>query len=328
MDGAFITLVRNIDRLEGEWNRKKSGKSATASVVGLWKEGQKLHSFLREEKRGYEEQYGKIASRFENSYRFKQRREFEEKVKDAFATVIAGYKADIDSFVADKTAKIDAMLVTPPTQNQRDLLEVLKMRGKSLSLSEATRILPVFYTNHTALEAFRAICKDAGFSLYTPGEDAINLYPILEEFKRYMYHVADQMGLDKPDLYAGSFFFIDNDPSYVEPAIEKFSQAFDTIPQLQNHSMDILTAGEQARINILFRGIESLDPEKATDMIQIVQKTEKIIADNPDDLQTIMKSPYGRFVDLCFNLRKAKLDAVAVRNLTGETNEKKESVAE
>lgn len=326
MDGAFTTLVRNIDRVDEEWSRKKSGRSATASVVGLWKEGQKLHSFLREERHGYEEQFAKIASRFSNSYKQQQRREYEQKVNDAFNTVKSAYKADIDTYVDDKIARLDSMLVTPPSQNQRDLLEALKLRGKNLSLSEATRILPVFYDNYVALEGFRGICKDAGFNLYTPGENAMDLYPILEEFRAHMYRIADQMGADKSaDMFVRSFFWTSDDPNYVEPTVEKFSQAFDTVPQLQNHSMDILTAGEQARISTLFRGIESLDPDKATDMIQIVRKTEQIVADHPDDLQTIMKSPYGKYVDLCFNLRKAKLDAVAVRTLTGEADGKKET---
>lgn len=322
MDSAFLTMCKSIDRIETEWRNQKSktGSAPTASVVNLWREGQKMDSFLRSYRRDTKEQFDKIISRFAGSYRDKQEQEYRERIAYANEEVVKGYREDVARYIKNKTDRLDEMLVTPPSENQRALLESLKLRGSHLSKAEALRILPCFYGNYVALKSFEAICNDAGYKLYIPMEDAMNLYQIIDEFKGYMERICNQIGADKQDYIAGSFFFTSEDPSYIEPAIAKFSEAFDNIPQLQNHSIDNLTAGEQARISTLFKGIEKLDPDKLSDMVKISAMVQKIVKDNKDDIQTILKSPYAKYVTMAVNLEKAKLEAIAT-----DMSEKKQS---
>lgn len=311
MDSAFLTMCKNIDRMETEWSKTKTGTAPTASVVNLWKEGQKMHTFLRSYRRDTKEQFDKIISRFAGAYRDKQEQEYRERIAYANEEVVKGYREDIRKFVADKTERLDIMITTPPTSNQRALLDSLKMRGTSLSRSEALRILPVFYGNYTALKAFEAICKDAGHKVYLPMEDAIDLYSILDQFEEYMNRIADQIGSEKPDYMAGSFFFTSEDPSYIEPVIAKFSSAFDSVPQLQSFTMDKLTAAEQAKISALFKGVDNLNPEKFTDLIKISNMVQKIVADNKNDIELILRSPYGKYARMAINLEQAKMEAMA-----------------
>lgn len=313
MDSAFLTLCKSIDRIETEWSNQKSktGSAPTASVVNLWREGQKMHTFLRSYRKDTAEQFNQIISRFAGSYRQKQEQEYQERIAYANEAVVKGYKADVARFIQDKTEKLDAMLITPPTDDQRALLESLKLRGSHLTKPEALRILPCFYGCYTALKAFEGICNDVGYDLYIPGEDAMDLYQILDQFKQYMERICNQIGTDKPDYLAQSFFLTSDDPTYIEPAIAKFSQAFDSVPQLQSYDMDSLTAGEQARIASLFRGIEKLDPEKMSDMVQISALVRKIVKESKDDLPLILRSQYGKYVLMAADLEKAKLEAIA-----------------
>ena len=311
MDNAFLSVIRNVDRMNDEWHKTKTGKAPTASVINLWREGQRMHNFLRDYKTNAAKEYREIASRFSGSYEKEQRMEYEERISSANKAVVSGYRKDIEEFIRDKTERLDGMLTTPPTTNQRELLDSLKLRVGNLSKAEAMRILPVFFDNYTALKAFQEICKDAGYKLYVPLPDVMQLYQDLEGFEKYMNQIADQIGASEPSYIAKSFFYDPDDPSYIEPAIARFSEAFDTVPQLQNHEMDSLTAGEQARINAMFKGIEKLDPNKFSDLIRISGMVQKIVKDHKDDMEMILRSPYGKYVELSTNLEMAKLEAIA-----------------
>lgn len=314
MDNAFFAVCKNIDRMETEWRQTKTGTSPTASVVNLWKEGQRMHDFLRSYKREIAEEYNQIIVRFAGSYRVKQEQEYRDRLSFANEKVVEGYREDVRRFIADKTEKLDAMLTTPPTAEQRALLDSLKLRGRNLTKAEALRILPVFYGNYEALKAFQNICGEAGYKLFLPMEDAIDLYQILERFEEYMMRVAGQIGSENSDMdmSAGSFFYEPaDDPTYIEPAIAQFSNAFDSVPQLQNYDTVKLTASEQARLDTLFHGIEKLDPDKISDLIKLSARVQQIAKDHREDVPLILRSRYGKLLQMAVDLDKAKLEAIA-----------------
>lgn len=319
MDSNFNFLVKTIDRVQDKWDLQNLGKPSPVSVIGIWRKGQEMHSFLKDWKKECNAEFEKKAARFESGYRRKQQAEYEALIKDAVSGVTEAYRKDIDHYIEDKISRLDAMLVTPPKQSQKDLLEALEMRGSGLTKAEAMRVLPVLYDSYTATEAFRGICRRAGFNLYTPGESAVDLYGIIEEYGMYMNRICDQMGADKPDFMAGSFFWMSDDPNFVEPAVEKFSQALDTPIQLRNDDANELTATEEAKIRTLFSGIEKYDPDKITDQLQIIQKAERIAKDYPDDVPAILRSQYGKYLNMAFDVRKSRLDAVAVKAVADHT---------
>lgn len=312
MDSNFNFLVKTIDRVQDKWDLQNLGKPTPVSVIGLWRKGQEMHSFLRNWRKERDAEFTEKASRFSNGYRMQQQREYAKLIKDAIDGVKAAYREDVKNYCDDKENRLDAMLVTPPRQSQKDLLEALEMRGSGLTKAEALRVLPVFLDSYVATEAFRGLCRRAGYNLYVPGEAATDLYGIVDEYRSYMNRICDQMGADKPDLTAGSFFWMSDDPNFVEPIVEKFSQALDTPIQLRNDDANELTATEEAKIRTLFSGIEKYDPDKITDQLQIIQKVERIAKDYPDDVPMILKSQYGKYLELAFDIKKSRMDAVAV----------------
>ena len=321
MDSNFNFLVKTIDRVQDKWDLQNLGKPSPVSVIGIWKKGQEMHSFLKDWKKECNAEFEKKAARFESGYRRKQQAEYEALIKDAVSRVTEAYRKDIEHYIEDKTSRLDKMIVTPPKPSQKDLLEALEMRGSGLTEAEALRVLPVLYDSYTATEAFRGICKRAGFSLYTPGESVVDLYGIIGEYGMYMNRICNQMGQNSKDMdmLGTSFFMTYDDPNFVEPAVERFAQALDTPIQLRNDDENELTATEEAKIRTLFSGIEKYDPEKISDMLQIIQKVEKIAKDYPDDVPAILKSQYGKYLDMAFNVRKSRLDAVAVKAVADHT---------
>lgn len=312
MDNNFIFLVKAIDRVQDKWDLQNLGKPSPVSVIGIWRKGQEMHSFLKDWKKECNAEFEKKAARFESGYRRKQQAEYEALIKDAVSRVTEAYRKDIEHYIEDKTSRLDKMIVTPPKPSQKDLLEALEMRGSGLTKAEALRVLPVFLDSYVATEAFRGLCRRAGYNLYVPGEAATDLYAIVDEYRSYMNRICDQMGADKPDFMAGSFFWMSDDPNFVEPAVERFAQALDSPIQLRNDDENELTATEEAKIRTLFSGIEKYDPDKITDQLQIIQKAERIAKDYPDDVPMILKSQYGKYLELAFDIKKSRMDAVAV----------------
>ena len=312
MDNNFIFLVKAIDRVQDKWDLQNLGKPSPVSVIGIWRKGQEMHSFLKDWKKECNAEFEKKAARFESGYRRKQQAEYEALIKDAVSRVTEAYRKDIEHYIEDKTSRLDKMIVTPPKPSQKDLLEALEMRGSGRTKAEALRVLPVFLDSYVATEAFRGLCRRAGYNLYVPGEAATDLYAIVDEYRSYMNRICDQMGADKPDFMAGSFFWMSDDPNFVEPAVERFAQALDSPIQLRNDDENELTATEEAKIRTLFSGIEKYDPDKITDQLQIIQKAERIAKDYPDDVPMILKSQYGKYLELAFDIKKSRMDAVAV----------------
>lgn len=312
MDSNFNFLVKAIDRVQDKWDLQNLGKPTPVSVIGLWRKGQEMHSFLRNWRKERDAEFTEKASRFSNGYRMQQQKEYVKLIKDAIDGVKAAYREDIKNYCDDKENRLDAMLVTPPRQSQKDLLEALEMRGSGLTKAEALRVLPVFLDSYVATEAFRGLCRRAGYNLHVPGEAATDLYGIVDEYRSYMNRICDQMGADKPDFMAGSFFWMSDDPNYTEANVARFSQALDTPIQLRNDDANELTATEEAKIRTLFSGIEKYDPDKITDQLQIIQKAERIAKNYPDDVPMILKSQYGKYLELAFDIKKSRMDAVAV----------------
>ena len=313
MDNAFSLVARSILELQDRYERQDFAKSSPKSAIGLWRKGQEMHTFLKEWIKERNAEFEKTAARFEQGYKMQQRNEFDQKMRDAVNDVVASFRKDVDAFIEDKTNRLDSMLVTPPTESQKNLLDAVAMRGSGLTQAEAMRMLPVLIDNYVATEAFRGLCEKAGFKLYTPGENAVDLYGIIEEFRMYMNRICRQMGVKdgSMDMMAGSFFMVFDDPNYVEPAIEKFSQALDAPAQLRNNDANTLTASESAKIRTMFSGIEKYDPEKISDRLQILRIVDKVTKDYPKDIPLILKSSYGKYLEMSFNLKKSRMDAIA-----------------
>ena len=310
-------IARGIEAMESEWRQQRPSKSAISSVFGLWREGIQMRKFCQDKWNSLLREYGEMiqSNKYSPEYLNKQRRQMEDDYRTAAENIEESYRKDVESFITRKTELLDQMLVTAPSEEQRNLLTALQMRGSHVTRGELMRIAPIFYSNYNAMMAFSQICDSTGYSVHLPLENAMELYDDLDNLRNYFTQASHQIGrTDKPDMAWRAFFYADPESENItaDANITSFAQRFDSISQLQDKTADVLTYGEQARIKELFKGLDRLNPQKPADLLKIVDKTKTIINDNPKDLELIMRTDYYKYAEMVVAVEKAKMDSKTV----------------
>ena len=310
-------LFDSIDRMQNEWDRIQVGKSGTASVRGLWQEGKRMHNHVLKNRKAVEEQLSNVlknpdySPEFKNKQRNKCAEEFEKSAED----IRESYRSDVRSYARDVRQLIDKMLISVPSKEQRELLDVLKMRGKNISEEELYRILPVFFTNANALRAFEQIARDSGYRLFIPMADTAELYRTVDELESYFLLVANEIGKQKPDLRYRAFFWTDPESEHVtaDDNISKLSNILDTVPQLQDFKKSQLTAAEKSRLRNMFYEVTRLDPNVIADTLKIADLTKEILEKNPDDIPLILQSEYAPYARIWLEVERKKMEKSDIR---------------
>ena len=310
-------LFDSIDQMQDEWNKIQIGKSGTASVRGLWQEGKRMHDHVSKNRKAVEEQLSNVLRNPDYSPEFKnkQRNKCVEEFEKSTEGIREGYRSDVRSYARDVRQMIDKMLISVPSKEQRELLDVLKMRGKNISEEELYRILPVFFTNANALRAFEQIARDSGYRLLIPMADTAELYRTVDELEHYFLLVANEIGKQKPDLRYRAFFWTDPEGDHItaDNNITRFSNTLDTVPQLQDLTKSQLTAAEKSRLRNMFYEVTRLDPEVIADTLKIADLTKEILEKNPDDIPLILQSEYAPYARICLEVEKAKMQTSDIK---------------
>lgn len=322
MDSDFIGVIRAADRMKSDWNKNRSGKSASSSILGLWREALESRQYTIKLKRVMEEEFSKNVSKYSSGFVQKQRWQMEDVYKERVAEIRKGYDEDVNKFYQNKEMKIDQMITEAPSTQQRNLLESLRMRGKNVTRGELLRVMPIFFNNYASMKILEEIGNNIGVKIHAPVADAMELLERLNDAKEYLIAAGAEFGKSgKPDMRWGPFYYVDPEQPdvSVDSSVMFFSGLFDTVPQLQDDDTDDLTAAETARLNTMFSEVRRLDPDgngkpEGMNAIKVANLTEKILMDNPDDLPLILKSRYGKYAQLALAVKKARMDAETVTN--------------
>jgi hypothetical protein len=205
-------------------------------------------------------------------YADKYIRDKEAEFRNKEASIISEYVGEIKEtakkVIDKKKSAINSMLSTAPTQEQINLLQSLKMQGKSLSKAEIIAILPELANNYRALKTMQSIAEGVGYSVMLPSQyDYEEMSRSLEKVEQYLADRIDDIG--KPakewslasDCFFGSVKFNLSDEEWEkqkweDPLYSEYAKVLDgniqTAPTVE--PVKELTKGEKMMLDRLFEG--------------------------------------------------------------------------
>ena len=318
----YTGVSQSLEHMQSEWNRSRVGKGSANSILALWREAVEMRQFLSNQRENALSAFRADADKYNPEYREKKRRELDSAYEESAAEIRNGFKEDVRKYVQKKEAKLDEMIAEPPTEQQYNLLRSLQMRGKSVSQAELLRLMPVFFSNYSAIKTLEEIGKTIGLKFSSPVGDAAEMYEKLRDAEEYMITASNEIGkTGKPNMLWAPFFFRDPEqPDMpIDTSVLHFSEVFDRLPQLQTEATESLTFAETAKVRAMFSEVRKLDPEGigkphgVDNIIKVSQLTEQILADNPNDVLLILRSPeYGHYAQLALAVKKARMDMETV----------------
>ena len=110
-----------------------------------------------------------------------------------------------------KRKAIETMLTTPPSTEQMNLLNVLKLQGKGIELDEVKSIAEQLMGNYRAIHALRVMASEAGIRLSFPAQyDYQELKETLNRAEAYLkdrvHDLANYTDKNRMDFYGKMFF--------------------------------------------------------------------------------------------------------------------------
>lgn len=318
-DNDLIGVYKAIDRMEAKWKYTESPKTNDkGTILGLWKVIRQMHYFLQNEYKELQKTYREKSEKWNEQYSAKQARLFQEEFSRNAKRVGDALKEDIRNFVITKTEKIDKMISTAPSEDELRLLQAIQMRGNNISRAEIMRIMPSLYSNYNSMKILQNIGRSVNCVVHLPqNADAIEMLETLDSAGQYFTRMTDEaVNPGKPSLMARPFFYIDeNDQDKcIDGAVNTFSEVLDYVPQINDFNVDYITATDRARLQILFKEADALDEHNAGDQIKISEITRKVLQDNPDDVNLIMKSEYARYAKTLISVKGPDATQVEVSN--------------
>lgn len=194
--------------------------------------------------------------------------EFSNKEASIKSECVDEIKEATKKVIDKKKSAINSMLSTAPTQEQINLLQSLKMQGKSLSKAEINAILPELANNYRALKTMQSIAEGVGYTVVLPSQyDYEELSSSLDLAEKYLADRIDDIG--KPirdwslasDCFFGQIRFNLSDEEWSvqqweDPLYSKYAKVLDgniqTAPTVE--PVKKLTESEKQMLDRLFEG--------------------------------------------------------------------------
>ena len=179
------------------YNKKAENINKALTFEGLRDEFIKVAKKFYSVQREHEAELKEIKTSGIYADKYIQNKETEFRNKEA--SIVSEYVTEIreatKKVIDTKRAAINSMLSTAPTQEQLNLLQSLKMQGKSLSKAEISAILPELANNYRALKTMQTIAQGVGFSVSLPAQyDYEELKRSIETVEKYLTERINDIG--------------------------------------------------------------------------------------------------------------------------------------
>lgn len=221
----YCERIREQARKEMEGKKASDGTSISMAFVR--KKGIELFLEVQSERKIYdgivaeiEEQKNVYAPEYREKLIKEATAEFEKKAVELSTAFIN----TVNVAIANKKRNLNEMIVTPPTQEQVNLLTSLQMRRKNLEESEILLLAPLLSGNYNAFKTLQVIALESGFTLAVPPSlDYDRLVRAVEWSEKYLNERATDFTLPWRQMSpTGRYFFGAEweDHVYLEQAIE------------------------------------------------------------------------------------------------------------
>ena len=290
----------NVDeyaKLSTEWEAASVNFDKESKFSGLQHRLQKERAFLLSQKRRLNESVEAFRTVYNNEKTHFYERELLQEYDAMKEKHVQAAKQEVRAFIDSKNALFDNMLKTPPTDTQNRLLQVLVMRGATVTRREYNRLLPAFFGNYHAMKALQTIAETSGVRVDIPAQyDATVLMDSIGNAETYLNAACDQLGNTGKafDLRYHAFYTVDeSNPDFIQdPAYREIVNLFDAVPQLNSIGIvkESLTPTETARVNTYMESIEGMNET------QVLQHVQKVITEHPEDIEIMKLSQYADYV--------------------------------
>ena len=295
---SFEELHQSIKKSGEKWISANSHADRNSQYSGQWAALTDLDFFIRNERRGYEEQLTKMKSTYAPQFLEEKRRKLAAELDTAIKTTVEQMKGNIRSLAEKKKAKIVEMLTSTPTAEQVRLLNVLQMRG-NLDAVEMQYILPTFFGNYQAMQVFNTVAQQNGVHLTMPAQlDCRVMFENVQAATDYLLGACEELYKPKNDrnIKYNAFFTVNpEDPNKCfDPVYMDFVGVLDTVPQLNDCKAEktALTPVEQAKIDWYYRDADTSNEDT------LVAYTEKVITEHPEIKPLLQYTPYASHLDI------------------------------
>lgn len=168
-NGTNAQMVKNVD-----------------TYHGIWKELNSSRFFWSNEHKDSMDKFNELETVYAPSVVVSKKREYENEYVKMTAAATATYRAMIEKFTTKQHDKVRKMVRTAPTESQKNLLEVLKMRD-DLSQVELQDVLPATYDNYNALKTLESIARQNGITLTVPVQlDCAEMHKTIDKAHDYL----------------------------------------------------------------------------------------------------------------------------------------------
>ena len=254
--------------------------------------------FIRNERRGYEEQLSKMKTTYAPQFLEEKWRKLSAELDNTIKTTVDQMRANIKALAEKKQAKVIEMLTSTPSAEQVRLLNVLRMRD-NLDPVEMQYILPTFFGNYQAMQVLNAVCQKNGVRLIMPVQlDCRAIFDNIREATDYLLGACDELNKPKRERnikYSAFFTVNPEDPnSCLDPIYMDMVNILDTIPQLSDCKTEktALTPVEQTMVDWYYKGTDALTED------QLIAHTEKVITDHPEAKALLQYTPYNKHLEI------------------------------
>ena len=261
------------------YNKKAENVNEALTFEGLRdefiKEATKICKMQREHAAELKEI--KAGEMYSDKYIQNKEAEFRNKEAVIISEGVAKIKEATENIIDTKKAALNKMLTTAPDQEQLNLLQSLKMQGKSLSKTEIDAILPELANNYRALKTMQAIAQGVGFTVILPSQyDYEEMSRSLEKAEKYLADRIEDIGKPVKEWSLASDCFFGpvkynlsseewEQQKWSDPLYSDFAIVLDgniqTSPIVE--PIKELTKGEQQILNNLFADREGEDLKEA-----------------------------------------------------------------
>ncbi len=179
------------------YNKKAENINESMTFEGLRNEfikvAEKICNVQREQAAKLKEI--KTSGKYSDKYIQNKEAEFRNTEAGIISECVSQIKKTTKKVIDTKKEAVKRMLFTAPTQEQLNLLQSLKMQGKSLSKVEISAILPELANNYRALKTMQTIAQGVGFTVSLPAQyDYEELNRNVEMAEKYLADRINDIG--------------------------------------------------------------------------------------------------------------------------------------
>ena len=295
---SFEELSQSIKKSGDKWIAANVRADRNTQYYGLWDALTNLDSFIRNERRDYEAELGKMKNTYAPQYLEEKRRKLTAEFDNAIKSVVEQTKKNINDLAEKKQQKVIDMLIATPSAEQVRLLNVLNMRG-NLDAVEMQYILPTFFGNYQAMQVFNNVCQQNGVRLTMPAQlDCRVMFDNIQKATAFLLGACEQLYLpkNKRDIKYSAFFTVDPaDPNKcLDPFFMDMVEVLDAIPQLNECKAEktALTPVEQAKLDWYYRDADKSNEDK------LIAHTEKVVTNHPEVRELLKYTPYHKHLEI------------------------------